>query len=240
LKLSIHQPDFWPWAGLFNKIACSDKFVVFDCVQAPRGKSWLTRNRILLNGNPLWLTLPILRSANQKINEVKINREVNYKTKHLGTIKQAYARAEYFKEVFAFVENLYAEDYENASSFSLQIIKAICVKLKIDTEFIGVSEIISDDELSRLSGNSLILEICKKGGANDYLSGVGCLDFIQPDKFKEVGISFKFQKLLHLEYRQQIATVFQPNMSVLDILFNLGFEQSADIIGRGFFFDEVV
>ena len=214
--------------------------MVFDCVQAPRGKSWLTRNRILLNGNPLWLTLPILRSANQKINEVKINREVNYKTKHLGTIKQAYARAEYFKEVFAFVENLYAEDYENASSFSLQIIKAICVKLKIDTEFIGVSEIISDDELSRLSGNSLILEICKKGGANDYLSGVGCLDFIQPDKFKEVGISFKFQKLLHLEYRQQIATVFQPNMSVLDILFNLGFEQSADIIGRGFFFDEVV
>jgi hypothetical protein len=240
LKLSIHQPDFWPWAGLFNKIACSDKFVVFDCVQAPRGKSWLTRNRILLNGNPLWLTLPILRSANQKINEVKINREVNYKTKHLGTIKQAYARAEYFKEIFAFVENLYAEDYENASSFSLQIIKAICVKLKIDTEFIGVSEIISDDELSRLSGNSLILEICKKGGANDYLSGMGCLDFIQPDKFKEEGISFKFQKLLHLEYRQQIATVFQPNMSVLDILFNLGFEQSADIIGRGFFFDEVV
>jgi hypothetical protein len=240
LKLSIHQPDFWPWSGLFNKIACSDKFVVFDCVQAPRGKSWLTRNRILLNGNPLWLTLPILRSANQKINEVKINREVNYKTKHLGTIKQAYARAEYFKEIFAFVENLYAEDYENASSFSLQIIKAICVKLKIDTEFIGVSEIISDNELSRLSGNSLILEICKKGGANDYLSGVGCLDFIQPDKFKEVGISFKFQKLLHLEYRQQIATVFQPNMSVLDILFNLGFEQSADIIGRGFFFDEVV
>jgi len=214
--------------------------VVFDCVQAPRGKSWLTRNRILLNGNPLWLTLPILRSANQKINEVKINREVNYKTKHLGTIKQAYARAEYFKEIFAFVENLYAEDYENASSFSLQIIKAICVKLKIDTEFIGVSEIISDDELSRLSGNSLILEICKKGGANDYLSGMGCLDFIQPDKFKEEGISFKFQKLLHLEYRQQIATVFQPNMSVLDILFNLGFEQSADIIGRGFFFDEVV
>ncbi|MBT7650070.1 MAG: WbqC family protein [Opitutae bacterium] len=240
MKLSIHQPDFWPWAGLFNKIACSDKFVVFDCVQAPRGKSWLTRNRILLNGNPLWLTLPILRSANQKINEVKINREVNYKTKHLGTIKQAYARAEYFKEIFAFVENLYAEDYENASSFSLQIIKAICVKLKIDTEFIGVSEIISDDELSRLSGNSLILEICKKGGANDYLSGMGCLDFIQPDKFKEEGISFKFQKLLHLEYRQQIATVFQPNMSVLDILFNLGFEQSADIIGRGFFFDEVV
>jgi hypothetical protein len=112
--------------------------------------------------------------------------------------------------------------------------------LKIDTEFIGVSEIISDDELSRLSGNSLILEICKKGGANDYLSGMGCLDFIQPDKFKEVGISFKFQKLLHLEYMQQIATVFQPNMSVLDILFNLGFEQSADIIGRGFFFDEVV
>jgi hypothetical protein len=214
--------------------------VIFDRVQAPRGKSWLTRNRILLNGNPLWLTLPILRSANQKINEVKINQEFKYKTKHLGTIKQAYAKAEYFKEVFAFVENLYAENYENASSFSLQIIKAICAKLKIKTEFIGVSELIPDAELSRLSGNSLILEICKKGGANNYLSGMGCLDFIKPDEFKKEGITFQFQKLLHLEYSQLCTTVFQPNMSVLDILFNLGFEQSADTIDRGFFFDEVV
>ena len=93
--------------------------------------------------------------------------------------------------------------------------------------------------MCRLSGNT-ILEICKKGGAKNYLSGMGCLDFIKPEEFKKEGITFQFQKLLHLDYRQLFTPIFQPNMSVLDILFNLGFERSAEIIGRGFFFDEVV
>ena len=36
--VSIHQPNYLPWTGFFNKIASSDIFVIFDDVQFPRGK----------------------------------------------------------------------------------------------------------------------------------------------------------------------------------------------------------
>ena len=227
MKLSIHQPDFWPWAGLFHKIACSDKFVIFDSVQAPRGKSWLTRNQILLNGSPTWITLPIFRASNQKIFDVKINHQVNFRTKHLGTMRQAYAKSPYFCEVFEFVEEIYAEKHELARDLSLSIIKGVCQKLGIKTEFIEIQTLFALSDLSELRGNDLILEICKLCQASSYLSGTGCLDFIKPEEFSKNGITFAFQDFVQLEYAQIGTQDFHPSMSILDLLFNLGFEQTS-------------
>ena len=36
--VSIHQPNYLPWLGYFDKIKRSDLFVIFDDVQFPRGK----------------------------------------------------------------------------------------------------------------------------------------------------------------------------------------------------------
>lgn len=232
MKLSIHQPDFWPWAGLFNKIASSDKFVVFDCVQAPRGKSWLSRNRILLQGKPCWITLPIYRSANQRIFEVRINDEVNYSPKHLGTIRQAYAKAPYFQEVFDFVEGLYAPKHKFARDFSLSIISAICRRLNVRTEFVEVRDLISDSRISELRGNDLVLEICLAGKATSYLSGTGCLDFIKPEEFFQNKVSFEFQDFAQNEYPQPGCSTFHPFMSILDVLFCVGFKKAEAIIKR--------
>ena len=37
--VSIHQPNYLPWLGFFDKIKRSDLFVIFDDVQFPRGKN---------------------------------------------------------------------------------------------------------------------------------------------------------------------------------------------------------
>jgi len=37
--VSIHQPNYLPWLGYFDKIKSSDCFVIFDDVQFPRGKN---------------------------------------------------------------------------------------------------------------------------------------------------------------------------------------------------------
>jgi len=230
LKLSIHQTDFWPWAGLFNKIATSDKFVVFDCVQAPRGKSWFSRNRILLQGGPAWITLPIYRSSNQKIFEVRINDEVNYRAKHLGTLRQAYAKTSYFQEVFDFVEGLYAAEHQFARDFSLSIISAVCRRLNIRTEFVEVRDLIPDSRISELRGNDLVLEICLAAKATSYLSGTGCLDFIKPEDFLLNKVSFEFQEFVQNEYPQPGCSTFHPSMSILDVLFCVGFRKTEEII----------
>ncbi|MEC8243666.1 MAG: WbqC family protein [Verrucomicrobiota bacterium] len=231
MKLSIHQPDFFPWLGFFHKIFHSEKFIVFDHVQAPRGKSWLTRNRILLNGEPRWLTLPIRRKGLQPIHEVEINYDTNFKIKHLGTLKQAYHKAKFFKEVYPLLESLYSQLPKTAKEFSLCSIKEICNSMGIKTEFLISSDIVlKAPEISSLGANELVLELCLHSGANFYISGTGCLDFIRPTTFSARGIEFKFQNFSSPVYQQVHGQPFIKQMSILDALFNLGFSGTLNLL----------
>ena len=60
MKCAIMQPMYLPWAGYFNLIAAVDTFVFLDDVQLER-QSWQTRNRILLGGKEVLLSVPTQR-----------------------------------------------------------------------------------------------------------------------------------------------------------------------------------
>lgn len=60
---AIHQPIFLPWPGLFRKAADADVLVLLDLVQFPRGRTWLTRNRLKNEDGEVWLTVPVSRKG---------------------------------------------------------------------------------------------------------------------------------------------------------------------------------
>jgi WbqC-like protein family len=62
--VSIMQPYFFPYIGYFQLAACSDIFVFHDDVQYIKG-GWVNRNRILRDGQPRWLTLPVRKGASR-------------------------------------------------------------------------------------------------------------------------------------------------------------------------------
>ena len=97
--VAIHQPNFFPWLGFFNKIVKSDYFVLLDDVQMPKkGGTWTNRVPLIISGKKNWLTIPIDRSysGTMPINKVKIKNELNWRDKMLKTLYISYKKHPYF------------------------------------------------------------------------------------------------------------------------------------------------
>lgn len=229
---SIHQPDFLPWMGLFHKIRCSDTVIIFDSVQISSGKSWSSRVKILLNGKEHWLTMPIKRSGrfSQKIYKVEMVDFHESWTSILATLNQAYLRAKYFREVYPFLTDFLSGNYVLLAQFNQAFIENTARLLGYsDIQFVkssGKKELLQ----SNSTQTDYIIETCKAFGVNRYLSGVGCLDFLEIEKFKINNIEIIFQKFQHPLYNQISAAEFIPGLSILDVLFNTGFAGTKRLI----------
>jgi WbqC-like protein family len=69
--IAIHQPNFFPWLGFFDKLARSDRFICLDNVQLPKGgSSWINRVKFFIAGEDRWVSAPIERKPGlSKISE---------------------------------------------------------------------------------------------------------------------------------------------------------------------------
>ena len=73
--------------------------------------------------------------------------------------------------------------------------------------------------------------MCKKLGADTYLSGEGGRTYVDTKKFETNNIKHLFTNFKHPVYMQQFGP-FIPNMSVIDLLFNQGNKTSREIIQK--------
>lgn len=233
MRVAIHQPNFIPWLGIFQRAAMVDRFVVFDHVQAMRGKSWLTRNRILVQGEPRWLTMPTRKSGAglPAVSEVQIQWESPIVAKHLRTLEAEYGRHPHFDEVFALVSDLYETRAPLIADLNMAFFSQVLGRLGLDTELVRSSELASRDPLLLgLRGNELVVATCRAAGADEYISGDGCLDFIDPPAFETQRVAFWFQRFVHPEYPQKSTGAFVSHLSVLDALFNVGFDGVRELV----------
>ncbi|MBL8377355.1 MAG: WbqC family protein [Burkholderiales bacterium] len=233
MRVAIHQPNFLPWLGIFQRLFLVDVFLFFDHVQAMGGRSWLSRNRLLVGGQEYWLTMPVRKSGRlgQKVVEVEINYQVDFVPKHLKTIELNYRRAPHFDVVFPLLEALYLKRHTRISEFNMEFIESVARLLALPVRFARTSSLARENpQLEGLKGNAQILETCRAAGATEYVSGGGCLDFIEPASFERSGIAFYFQRFSHPVYPQIGSRQFVANLSILDALFNAGVPRTQEMI----------
>ena len=58
------------------------------------------------------------------------------------------------------------------------------------------------------------------------MSGKGAKDYMDIQKFNEFGVNVTFQEFEHPIYIQKSSTDFIPGLSILDVLFNQGVEET--------------
>tara|TARA_R110002050_G_scaffold159393_3_gene288828 strand:+ start:3569 stop:4246 length:678 start_codon:yes stop_codon:yes gene_type:complete len=216
--VSIHQPNYIPWIGFFNKILLSDVYVVFDDVQFPRGKDYANRNQIKTNNGKIWLTIPVIGKSDLKPwNQIKINKN-GWVDKHLANIESFYIKSPYFNKYYPEIKNIYLKDHNLLMDLTLELIKYFLKSLNKE-----VNIVLSSDIKTNLKGLDKILYILKYLKTTKYISGdgEGSRRYIDENLFKKNNMELIWQNYKHPVYKQQFGE-FMPYMSILDLLFNEG------------------
>jgi hypothetical protein len=229
MKIGISQPTFIPWYGYFGLIDYVDEFILLNDVQfEPR--SWQQRNFIKFNNEKLFLTVPVLRKKkkDQKIYEVKINKEDNYIKKFIKTIEQSYKKSSYYSSYSKDIFDIISNNNENLMDLNINFIKYFCNILNINTKITN-----SFDLELKSKKEDLIKEICKIKKCDEYISTIGAKDYLG-DKlfFNQTSIKIKYFSINDFFYNQ-IGDKYLEKLSILDIVFNEG-PNALNIIKKNF------
>ena len=231
--VSIHQPNYLPWGGFFNKISSCDIFVIFDDVQFPRGKknNFAYRNRIKTQGGAKWLTIPINEKNEFKlINEISINNSIPWYEQHWRMIESNYHKTEFFHECSSDFKEIYESKWNNLIELNITIIKKILQILKITTKIEFSSKCSKN-----VQGVDKIIKIIKNNNGTQYLTGTGpgSIRYIQgfEQKYEENGIKLVEHKFQSPKYKQ-LFDEFIPNLSIIDMLFNIGIDSTKSVITK--------
>ncbi len=215
---TIHQPEYLPWLGFFDRICKSDIFVVLDDVGYQKN-GFINRNKIKTAKGGQWITVPVKgRSPNLKINEVFIDNEKKWQEQQLGLLDTNYSKAPHFRDYFPFFEDAFLKKWDKISDLDFYLIENILKFLDVKVKIAKSSDL-------KIEGKSAerLVNILKHFGAGTYLSGPGGKNYMDLSLFKKDGIEVVFQEFSHPKYFQQFAEKgFLPYMSVVDLLFCCG------------------
>ena len=227
--IAIHQPNFFPWLGYFDKIVKSNLFIFLDHVQFPKkGGTWMNRVNLLVCGKAKWITASVDRNytGTKKINEIKIKSNDNWKQKFLKTLEQSYNKHYFFDQTMVFLEPLILFDNENLSEYNLNSVKNILGYLELKNDHLKLSSTLN----SSGSSTNLLVNLTKSLNGTGYLCGGGANDYQDDKIFKKNNLDLIYQNYNHPIYNQLNSEQFNHGLSIIDCLMNNGVEKTSEII----------
>lgn len=227
LKVAIMQPTYMPWAGYLRLIANSGCFVYLDDAQYERG-SWHQRNRVLVNGQAHWLTVPVLRAnLGDSMAQVMVDDTAPWRRKHAALVRSTYGRHPHAADAIGLADLLPAHtELTSLADLNVHLIEHCCVRLGLATRRVRSSTLgVPGARTAR------VVAICQSLGATCYLSPPGARDYLQADGFSRMtDIKLEFEDFPAPAYPQPGSAGFVSHLSVLDVLANLGWAGLAQYI----------
>ena len=225
-RVVIHQPDFLPYLGFFDRLRDCDLFILLDHVQYTKG-GWHNRDRIKTAHGPRWLTVPVQSPTFQAIAEVTLSPGPDWPGRHLRQLTEAYREAPAFHETMLSLEGVYLDPPAKLVEFNARgltwLMEAFGIKVPI---------VWSSTLEPRGRSNEMLVDLLKKVGATEYLSGVGARAYFDPDVFERAAMPVLWQDFRHPVYPQEHGD-FVPYLSSLDLLMNVGRNGARRILREG-------
>lgn len=189
--LTVHQPDFLPWAGFWARAALSERVVLMTGVPYSKGD---VTGRVKIDGQ--WVSLPVLQSRGDFIRDLQTT--AHGVKKALKTLElRLMSRSENpYRQRLEGVRDLMARAVQEGelidlSALNIALISEVVKVLGIGTELREDSgDLVGDTKTQRLSS---IIRRNTDQEFPSYLAGFGGLDYLEPtDSFRVTFVSGEY------------------------------------------------
>lgn len=217
--VGIHQPNYLPYLGFFDKLRKSDVFILYDDAQFNK-EDFQHRNRIRIYHGWKWLTIPV-EKKHIPINQIEIKNDVKIKgmkwqEAHFKEIYNNYREAPYYHSFEKDLLQIYEQEYNMLVDINFKLIELLMKLFDIHTEIIFSSEFNFNSK-----STEKLIDLVIAAGGDTYLSGPMGKDYLNPQLFMKRGVQVIYQDFKHSTYQQQYDG-FEGNMSAIDAIFNMG------------------
>jgi hypothetical protein len=217
MKAVISQSMYFPWVGLLEQIRLADVFAHYDDVQFTRG--FYNRVQVKTSRGSQWLTVPLRdQHQGQLIDEIMVDDRLDWRSQHLGVLKQAYADAPYRSEMLALVDRVFALPAQSLADVGRHSIMALAqyFELAQDVRFVNSRELGVDGKSSQR-----LRDLCLALSADVYITGHGARNYLDHQIFEDKGIEVRYMKYDCQPY-PQLHGDFTPYVTGLDLVANCG------------------
>lgn len=241
MKLAVMQPYYFPYIGAYQLVNAVDKYIIYGDFNF-RNDGWFHRNRLLEKGKaPLYFNVRLLSSSyKKKFAEIEVDPTSGWRNKLMRTIEQNYRRAKFYETIIEEIRNIVMADFQYLSDFNantmIRISQFLDIKTSIIHPYTRTEEIenLLDEEYDFSNGienivdkkTARILEICKQEKASEYINPIGGTSLYSKETFSKHGIDLFFLQTANIQYKQ-LSDLFEPNLSIIDVLMNCGKEQTS-------------
>lgn len=210
MKIAVLQSNYIPWYGYFKIISEVDLFIFFDVAQYTKN-DWRNRNRILVNDQPVWLTIPVGEHIHRKILEVQLPTN-SWRDKHIKSITYAYSSAPYFHLIERFILPIIGDSsITTLSEINQNIITSITRNIfKLNTKFHSFAEETNYDNPSKR-----IAKVVESFGGTTYISGPSGSNYLDTNDFVEANILLKFINYGDFEQKNNVTRIDNGMLSIV-------------------------
>jgi hypothetical protein len=214
----VLQSCFLPWRGYFDLIRRADHFVFLDSVQYTV-RDWRNRNRFASPIGVRWLSVPVHAARNRSIRETLVDNSREWGPRMFQTLRQWYGKARDYPEFEPFLRETLAERrWETISELNRTTIRQIAARLGYTTQFHEDIDLIGPEP----DRNLRILNLVKAVGGTAYLTGPKGMNYLDPARFAEAGITVRVMEYPDYPAYSQFWGVSDPALSILDLLLHQG------------------
>jgi hypothetical protein len=226
MNIVISQPMLFPWVGMFEQIRLADIYVHYDDVQFSKG-SFTSRVQIKTPDGFKWLIIPLKDvKLGKNINEYETNNKTDWRNQHLEFLKQIYKKAPFFNDMFQIVNKVYALPTNSLTEILIFGLDEV-------TQYLGFHEkreFYKSSELTiKGTSSERVFDIVNHFKGTNYITGHGAKNYLDHQLFEKNKV-----EVIYMDYQKkpypQLYGEFNPYISILDLIANVGKEATQYII----------